>query len=123
MAGRCPWCDSVSLRAFPDRGAVLCVNPACRCPEPDCGCHDDPAYRHTWDEGNGTDDDVHQGRDADADPRAARRTGGRGRPATIRKWVQLGHLTPAAKAGRAQLFRLEDVFAAERAAGGIRRTR
>ncbi|MGW2043797.1 hypothetical protein ACWCPF_01260 [Streptomyces sp. NPDC001858] len=51
VAGRCPWCDSVSLRAFPDRGAVLCVNPACRCPEPDCGCHDDPAYRHTWDEG------------------------------------------------------------------------
>ncbi|WP_327184607.1 hypothetical protein [Streptomyces sp. NBC_01334] len=51
VAGRCPWCDSVSLRAFPDRAAVLCVNPACRCPEPDCGCHDDPAYRHTWDEG------------------------------------------------------------------------
>ncbi|MFJ4619096.1 hypothetical protein [Streptomyces sp. NPDC088812] len=50
VSGRCPWCDSVSLRAFPDRGAVLCINPACRCPEPDCGCHDDPAYRHTWDE-------------------------------------------------------------------------
>jgi hypothetical protein len=50
ISGRCPWCDSVSLRAFPDRGAVLCVNPACRCSEPDCGCHDDPAYRHTWDE-------------------------------------------------------------------------
>ncbi|QJT03482.1 hypothetical protein G9272_27050 [Streptomyces asoensis] len=54
VAGRCPWCDSVSLRAFPDRAAVLCVNPACRCPEPDCGCHDDPAYRHTWDEGEWT---------------------------------------------------------------------
>ncbi|MEU5973615.1 hypothetical protein [Streptomyces sp. NPDC047315] len=37
-------------------------------------------------------------------------------PATIRKWVQLGLLTAAGKAGRAQLFRLEDVFAAERAA-------
>lgn len=35
-------------------------------------------------------------------------------PATIRKWVQLGRLTAAGKAGRAQLFRLEDVFAAER---------
>jgi hypothetical protein len=35
-------------------------------------------------------------------------------PATIRKWVQLGRLKPAGKAGRAQLFRLEDVFAAER---------
>ncbi|MGI5457059.1 hypothetical protein ACQEWB_28645 [Streptomyces sp. CA-249302] len=51
VSGRCPWCDSVSLRAFPDRAAVLCVNPACRCPVPDCGCHDDPAYRHTWNEG------------------------------------------------------------------------
>ncbi|MEU2504275.1 MULTISPECIES: MerR family transcriptional regulator [Streptomyces] len=37
-------------------------------------------------------------------------------PATIRKWVQLGHLRAVGKAGRAQLFRLEDVFAAERAA-------
>ncbi|MBG0853206.1 hypothetical protein I2W78_15450 [Streptomyces spinoverrucosus] len=50
VSGRCPWCDSVSLRAFPDRRAVLCVNPACRCTDPDCGCCDDPAYRHTWDE-------------------------------------------------------------------------
>ncbi|CAM5418045.1 hypothetical protein [Streptomyces tanashiensis] len=37
-------------------------------------------------------------------------------PATIRKWVQLGHLRAAGRAGRAQLFRLEDVFAAERLA-------
>lgn len=37
-------------------------------------------------------------------------------PATIRKWVHLGRLTAAGKAGRAALFRLEDVFAAERAA-------
>lgn len=43
-------------------------------------------------------------------------------PATIRKWVQLGRLKPAGKAGRAQLFRLEDVFAAERAARDPRRT-
>ncbi|KUN76310.1 hypothetical protein [Streptomyces griseoruber] len=42
-------------------------------------------------------------------------------PATIRKWVQLGRLKPAGKAGRAQLFRLEDVFAAERAARGPNR--
>lgn len=35
-------------------------------------------------------------------------------PDTIRKWVQLGHLTPAGRRGRANLFRLEDVFAAER---------
>jgi hypothetical protein len=50
VSGRCPWCDSVSLRAFPDRRAILCVNPACRCAERDCGCHDDPAYRHLWPE-------------------------------------------------------------------------
>ncbi|MEU9159334.1 hypothetical protein AB0D29_03480 [Streptomyces sp. NPDC048424] len=50
VSGRCPWCDSVSLRAFPDRRAVLCVNPACRCTVPDCGCHDDPAHRHLWPE-------------------------------------------------------------------------
>ncbi|MEU2790614.1 hypothetical protein [Streptomyces sp. NPDC007100] len=48
--GRCPWCDSVSLRAFPVRGAVLCINPACRCTDEDCGCTDSPAYRHTWPE-------------------------------------------------------------------------
>ncbi len=36
-------------------------------------------------------------------------------PDTVRKWVQLGHLTPAGRRGRAHLFRLEDVFAAERA--------
>ncbi|MEV7219633.1 hypothetical protein AB0N98_07060 [Streptomyces sp. NPDC093681] len=41
-------------------------------------------------------------------------------PATIRKWVQLGRLSPAGKQGRAQLFRLEDVFAAERDARGGR---
>ncbi|MEU6377517.1 hypothetical protein [Streptomyces sp. NPDC046909] len=53
-------------------------------------------------------------------PLAAREAGVA--PATIRKWVQLGRLAPAGKAGRAQLFRLEDVFAAERAAaaGGAR---
>ncbi|BAU85429.1 hypothetical protein SLA_4545 [Streptomyces laurentii] len=50
VAGRCPWCDSVSLRAFPDRRAVLCVNPACLCTDAACGCQDDPVYRHLWPE-------------------------------------------------------------------------
>ncbi|MEV0260892.1 hypothetical protein AB0I49_06030 [Streptomyces sp. NPDC050617] len=36
-------------------------------------------------------------------------------PDTIRKWVQLKHLAPAGRRGRSHLFRLEDVFAAERA--------
>ncbi|WP_353943384.1 helix-turn-helix domain-containing protein [Streptomyces sp. HUAS MG91] len=39
-------------------------------------------------------------------------------PATIRKWVQLGHLKAAGKQGRRVLYRLEDVFAAERIAHG-----
>lgn len=55
ISGRCSWCGSVSLRAFPDRGAVLCVNPGCRCSDKDCGCHDDPAYRHAWDEARWTE--------------------------------------------------------------------
>ncbi|MET9649451.1 hypothetical protein ACE1OA_14410 [Streptomyces sp. JL2001] len=50
VSGRCPWCDSVSLRAFTDRRAVLCVNPACLCTDEVCGCQDDPAYRHLWPE-------------------------------------------------------------------------
>ncbi|MFE2374851.1 hypothetical protein [Streptomyces sp. NPDC059398] len=48
LAGRCPWCDSVSLRAFPDREAVLCVNPGCRCDDATCDCATDPAFRHLW---------------------------------------------------------------------------
>ncbi|MEU8958763.1 hypothetical protein AB0C93_31245 [Streptomyces sp. NPDC048518] len=35
-------------------------------------------------------------------------------PATIRKWVQLGHLEAAGRQGRRSMYRLEDVFAAER---------
>ncbi|MGW6202706.1 hypothetical protein ACWF9B_03535 [Streptomyces sp. NPDC055089] len=51
LPGRCPWCDSVSLRAFPDREAVLCVNPGCRCGDGTCGCATDPAFRHLWEGG------------------------------------------------------------------------
>jgi len=39
-------------------------------------------------------------------------------PATVRKWVQLGRLSAAGRQGRTHLFRLEDVFAAERVARG-----
>ncbi|AZK95937.1 hypothetical protein [Streptomyces tsukubensis] len=53
VGGRCPWCDSVSLRAFPDRRAVLCVNPGCRCGAEECPCGTDPAHRHTWHESAG----------------------------------------------------------------------
>ncbi|MFI8162662.1 hypothetical protein ACIF6I_25995 [Streptomyces microflavus] len=51
VSGRCPWCGSVSLRAFPARRAVLCVNPACRCTDRACDCRTDPAHRHAWSEG------------------------------------------------------------------------
>ncbi|MEU4892937.1 hypothetical protein AB0B12_17405 [Streptomyces sp. NPDC044780] len=51
LRGRCPLCASVSLRAFPLRRAVLCINPGCRCPHPACGCHADRAHRHSWPEG------------------------------------------------------------------------
>jgi hypothetical protein len=94
VSGRCPRCDCVSLRDFPERGAVLCVNPGCRVgPE----------------QGHGRDEAV-------PGALAAREVGVA--PATIRKWVQLGRLRVAGRAGRARLFRLEDVFAAERAARG-----
>jgi len=36
------------------------------------------------------------------------------RPATLRQWVHLGRLAPAGKRGRAHVFWLADVFAAER---------
>lgn len=48
LPGRCPWCDSVSLRSAPAHATVLCVNPGCRCDDPGCGCRDDPSYRHVW---------------------------------------------------------------------------
>ncbi|MCT2592723.1 hypothetical protein LHJ74_22885 [Streptomyces sp. N2-109] len=50
VEGRCPHCGSVSLRAFPERGAVMCINPACRCGDPACDCWTDPAHRHVWPE-------------------------------------------------------------------------
>ncbi|GAA1221524.1 hypothetical protein GCM10009665_09670 [Kitasatospora nipponensis] len=50
VRGRCPWCDSVSLRAFPAWRAVLCVNPGCRCTDEECGCAVNPGQRHSWQE-------------------------------------------------------------------------
>lgn len=48
VRGRCPHCDSVSLRVFPHRETVLCVNPGCRCPDPACACRTDRGHRHSW---------------------------------------------------------------------------
>ncbi|MEO3856192.1 hypothetical protein [Acrocarpospora sp. B8E8] len=47
---RCSICDARSLRAFPDRGVVVCVNKACRCAYEDCPCWWDPPRNHRWPE-------------------------------------------------------------------------
>ncbi|MGW1196856.1 hypothetical protein ACWD4B_13610 [Streptomyces sp. NPDC002536] len=48
VRGRCPHCDSVSLRVFPHRETVLCINPGCRCATPSCACTTDDRHRHAW---------------------------------------------------------------------------
>ncbi|MCA6094977.1 hypothetical protein LE181_22740 [Streptomyces sp. SCA3-4] len=48
VRGRCPHCDSVSLRVFPHRETVLCVNPGCCCEDPACACRTDARHRHAW---------------------------------------------------------------------------
>ncbi|RLU83931.1 hypothetical protein CTZ27_27560 [Streptomyces griseocarneus] len=48
VRGRCVHCDSVSLRVFPHRETVLCVNPGCRCQDPLCACRTDVRHRHSW---------------------------------------------------------------------------
>ncbi|NYI05245.1 hypothetical protein [Allostreptomyces psammosilenae] len=48
LDGRCPHCDSVSLRAVPEHELVLCANPGCRCAEADCPCRVEEAFRHAW---------------------------------------------------------------------------
>jgi hypothetical protein len=42
----CPVCDAMSLRAFPEREVIACINPACRCGDAGCGCQD--GRRHRW---------------------------------------------------------------------------
>lgn len=47
--GRCPHCDALSLRAFPNRLLILCVNRACQCEDWLCGCRDEHRpTRHEW---------------------------------------------------------------------------
>jgi hypothetical protein len=48
LTARCLHCDSLSLRAFPERATVACVNSGCRCDEEDCPCGWDPPKRHVW---------------------------------------------------------------------------
>lgn len=37
IRARCPVCDAMSLRAFPEREVVICVNDDCRCTDQECG--------------------------------------------------------------------------------------
>ncbi|MFI6732097.1 hypothetical protein ACIBI9_04120 [Nonomuraea sp. NPDC050451] len=48
LDARCPVCDARSLRAFPEREVVLCINSACQCDHEDCPCHRDRPIRHRW---------------------------------------------------------------------------
>jgi len=51
LPARCPVCRALSLRCLPDRGLVICVNAACRCDVPGCGCRRPAPRRHRWDTG------------------------------------------------------------------------
>lgn len=44
--GRCPVCASRSLRAYPEREVIACVNPGCQCADDACPC--DRGFRHMW---------------------------------------------------------------------------
>ncbi|MDH2429333.1 hypothetical protein [Sphaerisporangium sp. TRM90804] len=48
LAGRCPICDGMSLRAMPERELVVCVNVACRCNTDECPCNATQPRRHRW---------------------------------------------------------------------------
>lgn len=48
LDARCPICDAMSLRAFPERDVVVCINPDCRCDQDDCPCHRPRPRRHRW---------------------------------------------------------------------------
>ncbi|MCG5220283.1 hypothetical protein [Streptosporangium sp. KLBMP 9127] len=48
LDARCPVCDSRSLRAFPERGLVMCVNASCQCTDVECLCHHPRPRRHWW---------------------------------------------------------------------------
>ncbi|MFI6299561.1 hypothetical protein ACIBEJ_48760 [Nonomuraea sp. NPDC050790] len=48
LSARCVICNSVSLRAFPERGTIACANPTCRCDAEGCPCSWDEPKRHIW---------------------------------------------------------------------------
>ena len=48
IRARCPICDAMSLRAFPERELVLCVNDDCQCTDQACRCNAARPKRHRW---------------------------------------------------------------------------
>jgi hypothetical protein len=48
LDARCPICDARSLRAFPEREVVICVNDDCRCTDESCRCNATRPRRHRW---------------------------------------------------------------------------
>lgn len=45
----CPVCSCMSLRAFPERELIVCVNDRCSCTDPSCRCDAvDHPRRHRW---------------------------------------------------------------------------
>ncbi|MEV4245243.1 hypothetical protein AB0J63_17735 [Streptosporangium canum] len=48
LKARCTICRSLSLRAFPERAVVACVDETCRCDNEDCPCGWERPQRHTW---------------------------------------------------------------------------
>lgn len=48
IRARCPICDAMSLRAFPERELVTCVNDDCRCTDEACPCNAARPRRHRW---------------------------------------------------------------------------
>jgi hypothetical protein len=45
---RCHICDATSMRAFPERELIICVNGACRCNADGCPCQWERPARHRW---------------------------------------------------------------------------
>lgn len=45
---RCHICDANSMRAFPERELVVCVNSECRCDDDGCPCQWERPQRHRW---------------------------------------------------------------------------
>ncbi|MER7363593.1 hypothetical protein [Nonomuraea wenchangensis] len=48
LTARCIHCRSLSLRAYPERATIACVDPTCRCDDQDCPCQREEPWRHVW---------------------------------------------------------------------------